>query len=185
MKIFRMLIMKTFRMLVAASFVLIVPSWKASAVTVDGVPRFQQFGKSAFRGGQPTAKGFHDLKGNGIRTVINLRVEDDERELVESLGMKYVHIPINMPLLTRPWKTISDADIAAFFQAVEDPENQPVFVHCHRGADRTGMLVGLYRIAHDNWDGGRAYREARQIGMRWWLRSFKGQLLSFRPAGSS
>src|SRR3954469_13058022 len=133
--------MKIFRMLVAASFVLTAPNGKVSAATVDGVPRFQQFGKSTFRGGQPTVKGFQELKSNGIRTVINLRVEDDERELVESLGMKYVHIPISMPLLTRPWKKISDADIAAFFEAVEDPGNQPVFVHCHRGADRTGLLV--------------------------------------------
>ena len=174
--------MKIFRMLLVASFVLTVPSWKVSAATLNGVPRFQQVGDGFFRGGQPSVKGFQELKAAGIKTVINLRVEDTERELVESLGMKYIHIPIAMPVLSRPWKKIANADIDAFFQAIEERENQPVFVHCHRGADRTGMLVGLYRIAYEKWDGSRAYREARQIGMRWWFRSFKDQLLNYRPA---
>src|SRR5262245_2326731 len=185
MKIFRMLLMKSFRMLLVATFVLIVPSWKVSAATINGVPRFQQVGDGFFRGGQPTAKGFQELKAAGIKTVINFRVEDDERELVESLGMKYIHIPIAMPVLTRPWKKIPNADIDAFFRAIGDRANEPVFVHCHRGADRTGVFVGLYRIAYENWDGPRAYREARQIGMRWYFRSFKDQLLKYRPAAKA
>src|SRR5262249_50152643 len=185
MKVFRVLLMKTFRMLLVASFVLIVPGWTVSADTMNGVPRFQQVGNGFFRGGQPTTKGFQELKAAGIKTVINFRVEDTERELVESLGMKYIHIPVDMPVLSRPWKKIDAADIDAFFRAIEDRANEPVFVHCQRGADRTGMFVGLYRIAYEKWDGARAYREARQIGMRWWYRSFKNQLLNYRPAAKA
>jgi protein tyrosine phosphatase (PTP) superfamily phosphohydrolase (DUF442 family) len=175
--------MKILRLTLTASLIAALQGWSAAPATVTGVPRFLQVNENLFRGGQPTAQGFEQLKGRGVRTVVNLRVEDSERELVEALGMKYIHIPIAMPIVMRPWKTIPEADIAAFFRAIDDPENQPAFVHCHRGADRTGMLIGMYRIARDHWDGARAYREAREIGLRWWFRSFKEQLLRFaRPS---
>jgi protein tyrosine/serine phosphatase len=126
-----------------------------------------------YRGGQPTPAGFRFLKWRGIKTVINLREEHDQRELVEKLGMKYVHIPLNA------WDPVSDDAIRTFFRAVNDPANQPVFVHCQRGTDRTGVMVGFYRIAFEGWDGPRAYKEARAIGMRWWYRGLKKQLLGF------
>ena len=31
------------------------------------------------------------------------------------------------------------------------PSRQKVFVHCKRGADRTGVFVAAYRIAFDHW----------------------------------
>jgi protein-tyrosine phosphatase len=40
-----------------------------------------------------------------------------------------------------------------------------VFVHCRRGADRTGTVVACYRIGHDRWDGGKAIAEAKADGM--------------------
>jgi len=161
--------------LVILAFVLGVP-WRVTAADLDGVPRFQQVGPNFYRGGQPTETGFQELKKIGIRTVINFRVDDSERKIIEALGMTYVHIPISMPSLTRPWKTISEAELAAFFAALEASADQPVFVHCHRGADRTGVMVALYRITHDHWNGASAYDEARRIGMRWWLRGFKKQI---------
>ena len=176
--------MKTIQTVLVAALVLFLPGWKVlgSGGGVNAVPRFQQVAEGLFRGGQPTGEGFQQLKDKGIRTIINLRVDDSERKVVESLGMKYIHIPVEMPLLTRPWKQIEAADIAAFLAAVDDPLNQPAFVHCRRGADRTGLMIGMYRISRHNWDGPRAYREARQIGMRWWFRAFKQQLLTFRAA---
>jgi len=146
------------------------------------LPRFHQVNAIVFRGGQPQGGGFRQLQKMGIRTVVNLRVEDDERATVEGLGMKYVHIPIAMPLLTRPFKQIPEADIEGFLRVLQNPENQPVFVHCRRGADRTGAMVGFYRIALDKWDPEEAYSEARKFGMRWWYRAFKSQLLEFETA---
>jgi protein tyrosine/serine phosphatase len=54
-----------------------------------------------------------------------------------------------------------------------------VFVHCHRGADRTGALVSFYRIVRHNWDSVRAYAEARQIGMRSWYTGLRRQIEEF------
>jgi protein tyrosine/serine phosphatase len=149
----------------------------ATSAVSHHVPRFREVHSGLYRGGQPTIDGFEDLKKMGIRTVVNLRVEDSEREKVEALGMKYVHIPIDMPLLKRPWREIPDKSVDDFLQTVNDPANQPVFVHCQRGADRTGTMIALYRVKVDNWEADKAYDEAREIGLRWMYRGFRNQIL--------
>jgi len=146
---------------------------EGSSVPAPAIPRFQGVTESLFRGGQPTDAGFRFLKQKGIRTVVKLREENHEKALVEELGMKYIHLP------TQARDPIPEATIQAFFQVISDPSNHPVFVHCERGTDRTGAMVGLFRIAFQGWDGTRAYQEARSMGMRWWYRDLKYQLYEF------
>lgn len=47
---------------------------------------------------------------------------------------------------------------------LEDASRGPVFVHCRRGADRTGVVIACYRIAHDHWTTEQAIREAHEQG---------------------
>src|SRR5260370_29578718 len=54
--------------------------------------------------------------------------------------------------------------VEAFFKIIDDPANQPVFMHCHGGHHRTGMMTAIYRIRHDNWDIGRACDEMDKYG---------------------
>lgn len=139
------------------------------------IPRFKRVDEGLFRGGQPDRKGFNALRQLGVRTVVNLRSEHDERAIVEGAGMKYVHIPIS-PSPFGVTTRFPDAAMRAVFEVIDDPDNGPVFVHCRRGADRTGVVVGFYRITRQQWDGEAAYREARKIGMQWWYRGFRAQL---------
>lgn len=152
------------------------------ASPAPAVPLFQAVTEFLYRGGQPTAAGFNFLKQKGIRTVINLREEDDEKALVEKLGIKYVHLP------SRARDPIPEEAIQTFFRVIKDPASHPIFIHCERGADRTGAMIGLFRIAFQGWDGERTYREARALGMRWWYRDLKKQLFDFAekrsPGGS-
>jgi tyrosine-protein phosphatase SIW14 len=148
-----------------------------SASTVE-LPRFAEVDKGVYRGGQPTEEGFKRLQQMGVRTIVNLRVDNAEKEIVESLGMKYVHIPIPNPFFGRLWKRIRESDLDAALGALTDAANHPVFIHCQRGADRTGVMIAFYRIAVQKWSADRAYKEAREIGMRWWYRSFRGQILN-------
>ena len=143
------------------------------------LPRFHEVAPGIYRGGQPTRVGFDLLKQRGVRTIINLRREKDEKELVEGLGLKYVYIPLD----TRD--EVSANAIKTFLTTVSDPASQPVFVHCHRGADRTGLMVGLYRIAQQGWSAQQAYDEARGVGMRWWYRGLKRQLYEFAEKTTS
>jgi protein tyrosine/serine phosphatase len=143
------------------------------------IPRFAILNTGLYRGGQPTEKGFQFLKQTGIKTVINLRAEDNsEAELVEKLGMNYIQIPVDE---ARPWSQVRPGAIAKYFELINNPANYPIFFHCLRGADRTGAFAAFYRMALQHWDAKRSYDEARSIGMRWYYLGLKAQILDFRP----
>lgn len=156
-----------------------------SPVPFAPVPRFQQIDSRLFRGAQPDAAAFKSLRDLGVTTVIDLRTERDatrsgERRLVESLGMRYVSLPVEDGNFFKRSRIIPETVIRGFFAAVDGAAG-PVFVHCRRGADRTGALVAFYRIARHGWTNRRAYEEARDAGMRSWYGGLKRQILAFRP----
>ena len=140
------------------------------------ISRFSLIDEGIYRGGQPNEKGFSFLKEQGVKTIINLRSEDDEGAMVKKLGMQYFHIPIR---LIFPWSKIPDIAIAKYFEVVNNPDNHPIFVHCHRGADRTGALAAFYRITNQGWEAKKAWSEARDIGLHWWYRGLKRQVYEF------
>ena len=142
------------------------------------IPRFSMLADGLYRGGQPDQKGFEFLKKQGFKTIINLRAESDEANIVKQLGMNYVQIPIDE---LRPWSKIPDSAITKYFALVNDPANYPIFFHCRRGADRTGAFAALYRIALQHWTPKKAYDEARDIGMRWYYSGLKQQIYDFHP----
>jgi protein tyrosine phosphatase (PTP) superfamily phosphohydrolase (DUF442 family) len=157
---------------------LAAPSLLSASFSHGEIPRFMMMADGLYRGGQPSERGFQLLKEKGIRTVINLRMENDESGVVEQLGMNYVHIPIED---IRPWTRIPPAAVAKYFELINNPANYPIFFHCRRGADRTGAMAALYRMAIERWDAPAAYSEARRIGMRSWYVGLKTQLYDFRP----
>lgn len=143
------------------------------------ITRFLQVDDGFYRGGQPDAAGLRALRDMGVKTIVTLRTGDSaeaERKIVTALGMTFVQIPISQ----RPFGVTLPAEaITKFFEIVDNPESGKVFLHCRRGADRTGTFVGLYRIARQGWDSGKAYDEARDIGMRWWYFPMKDRLKDF------
>jgi tyrosine-protein phosphatase SIW14 len=158
---------------------LLVPTALCTAAPANGdIPRFRMVADGLYRGGQPTEKGFELLKQRGIKTVVNLRMEYDEGDVVQKLGMNYIQIPIEE---VRPWSQIPEAAVAKYFEVVNNPANYPIFFHCQRGADRTGAIAALYRMAIQGWDAKKAYLEARDIGMRWWDAGLRSQLYAFHP----
>ena len=143
------------------------------------IPRFSAVDRGLYRGGQPTEQGFQSLKKKGIKTIINLRAEDDsEAAVVQNLGMNYVYIPVPRVL---PWSRIRPGVIAKFFELADNPANHPIFFHCQGGVDRTGALAAFYRIAVQRWDAERAYEEALNIGMRPFHAGLKWQIYNFHP----
>jgi protein tyrosine/serine phosphatase len=163
---------------------ILVPVQARAANATAPIERFVQVDDRLFRGAQPDLEGFKYLRDLGIRTIINLREAKDgerlnERVIVESLGMKYVNIPVKDGNFFTRSRRIPPEAISSFFQTIDASESGTVFVHCHRGADRTGALVSFYRIARHNWDSVRAYAEARQIGMRSWYKGLQRQIEEF------
>lgn len=146
-----------------------------AGVTAGDLPRFYEIAEGLYRGGQPKEAGFRALHRMGVRTIINFRESNEEKELAESLGMKSIHIPLIAA------RGVPDSAIRQFFEILRDRENYPIFFHCRRGADRTGAMAGFYRVGFQGWDGKKGSREARRIGMRWWYPNLKKQIEKFNP----
>lgn len=123
---------------------------------LPGIENFAQVTPGLYRGAQPTPQGLAELQRLGIRTVVNLRDEYDERSAVQSAGLNYVAIPAS------PW-TIGQSEVERFLKLMREPANLPVFVHCHRGADRTGCAVAAYRVVEQNWSADEAIAEMKQF----------------------
>jgi protein tyrosine/serine phosphatase len=151
------------------------------------IERFNKVDEGLYRGAQPTEAGFRRLREMGIDTIVNLRMEPDqirtdEKRIVEELGMKYVSIPVEDGNFFTRSRTIPDDAIRNFFKVVDSDEHGDVFVHCHRGADRTGALVAFYRIGRQGWEAEKAVKEARDIGMRSWYKGLQKQIREFTAA---
>src|SRR5438105_2812259 len=129
------------------------------------LPNFHQVNEHLYRGGQPGDGGVQKLSELGIKTIVNLRGEDDnargEQNQAEAKGLHYYSI--SMSGLNRP----SDEQVASVMAIIADSKNWPVFIHCKRGSDRTGTIIGVYRISHDDWTSDRAITEAKHYGMSW------------------
>jgi tyrosine-protein phosphatase SIW14 len=149
-----------------------------------GVTNFHQVNEHIYRGAQPTAAGFQSLAKLGVKTIIDLREADGrsalEKKLVEGAGMRYINIPL------RGMSAPSPADVAKVMALFNEDSAGPVFVHCRRGADRTGTVVACYRIAHDGWDNAKALQEAKTDGMRWVEVAMQRYVLNYHaPAAAS
>ena len=155
---------KHFALFVAASM-LVFPSSSVSAWATrshEDLPKFAQVSEILYRGGQPTKAGLEELKNRGIKTVVSLR-HNKNQTLTESneakeLGLNFKSLP--MDGLHKP----TPAQVKLFFKTVQDTENQPVFVHCEWGMDRTGVMVALYREEYDHWGAKKAYDEMVKMG---------------------
>jgi tyrosine-protein phosphatase SIW14 len=129
------------------------------------LPNFHQVSQQLYRGAQPRAGGLRKLASLGIKTIINLRGADEgtsaEQKEAEALGLRYFSIPL--PGLSRP----PNEKVEQVLTIIKATENQPVFVHCNHGQDRTGVISAVYRITHDNWTSEQAKAEAKRYGMSW------------------
>lgn len=158
-------------------FAFVLPAFAGS--TANGIKNFYQVDEHVYRGAQPTEEGFQYLAKIGVKTVIDLRATDErakaEEAEVTAAGMKYVNVP--MTGLTPP----TTADISRILGLLEDSGTGPVFVHCKRGADRTGAVIAAYRIDHDHWENSRALSEAMSRGMSFFQIPRQSYIRTFQP----
>ena len=136
-----------------------------SATRCAELPNFHQVNSQLYRGAQPKPDGLQKLRTMGVKTVVNLRGEDDhtraEGEEARTLGLGYYNVAL--PEFSKP----KDEEVQRVLDIINAPENQPVFVHCRRGEDRTGTIIACYRITHDGWNAADAKKEAKARGMSW------------------
>lgn len=119
--------------------------------------------KKLYRSAQPDEQALSSfINKYGLRSIIVLTEHYDrwEKEIVESMGLIFVHIPIKTE--TPP----SDVQVNTFLAFLADSNNLPALVHCIQGRDRTGCLCFLYRVEQMGWDPKTAWDEMRSFGFQ-------------------
>jgi len=151
-----------------------------------GVTNFHQVNDHIYRGAQPSDPGFGELAKLGIKTIIDLRESGQrsglEKKKVEAAGMRYLSFPLE------GYGAPPDDVITKLLALFEDAKAGPVFVHCRRGADRTGTVLAVYRMVHDHWENTKALAEAKAFGMSWteWaMQSYIARYKVGEPAASA
>jgi protein tyrosine/serine phosphatase len=129
----------------------------AQPMQVEGLPNLYQVSDGVYRGAQPTPAGMRALQELGVRTVINLREPDADTAGLRGTNLAYESIPMTA---FRP----NDDDVVRFLRVVSAADRGPVFVHCKRGADRTGLMCAVYRIAVQGWSKEQALDEMTRGG---------------------
>lgn len=135
------------------------------------IKNFGQMDERFYRGAQPKENDYKDLAMLGIRTIIDLREDPEpyEKPLVESLGMKYV----NIPMIGKKYPTPEATEL--FLRTINDPSSGKFFVHCAGGRHRTGAMGAVYRYEFYNWNFEQVYREMKDYDFytRWGHGAFK------------
>ena len=119
--------------------------------------------EGVFLASQPKPEDFEQAKNGGVRTVINLRhdqeiKEFDEQQVVTDLGLNYIALPWNGP---------DELTDSVFNQAREllNTAERPILLHCG-SANRVGAVWLPWRAL----DGGLSYdealAEAKTVGLK-------------------
>src|SRR5258706_2980171 len=152
----------------------------AAANQDPNLPNFMKVDDHVFRGAQPTEQGILALAKLGIKTIVDLREVDErwtaEENIVKAAGMNYVSVPM------RGMSSPTNEQIVKVLSLLTADSSGPVFVHCRRGADRTGTVIACYRIGHDQWDNQKALKEAKVMGMSMWERAMQHYVLDYKAA---
>ena len=97
----------------------------------------------------PTAGQMESAAEAGVQVVINLALKtsqgalENEDALVESLGMKYIQIPVE-------WSEPTRQNLEDFFNAMDAHKDDNILVHCQANY-RASSFVMLYRIHRLGW----------------------------------
>ena len=133
------------------------PKTWAQPVNLAGVPNLYRVSDALYRGDQPSPLGMENLKKFGLKTILNLRSFHSDRDEIGETGLAYEHIYM------KAWHP-EEEDAVRFLKMVNDPKRAPVLVHCQWGADRTGTMIAVYRIAVQGWSKAEAIREMTEGG---------------------
>ena len=124
----------------------------ARRISRPGLGNLAQVSDNLYRGAKPSGRGFEELKSMGVRTVIDLGHWFFEVDNLRDRQLRYVRIDFYT------WQP-RDNQVVRFLQVASNKDNGPVYVHCRRGADRTGFMVAIYRVVCQGWSREQAIAE--------------------------
>ena len=122
-----------------------------------------EFSPGLFRGPQPDVAALQELYCRGVKTILSLEFAETSEGQWQSylLGIRQ----IDMPFL--PFFPPEESQVKRYLILMNDPNLQPLYVHCRQGVDRTGFIVASYRIRCEAWSKNAAIDEMFEAGMHW------------------
>jgi uncharacterized protein (TIGR01244 family) len=137
---------------------------EAEMAIID-IPNAVRIGDGILGGGQPDEAALRRAADEGYRTIVNMRLNDEdgmldgEAEFVRSLGMEYVHLPISGA------EGYTEANAKRLAEVLAEPSALPAVVHCRSG-NRVGVLFAVKAFYVDGVDGPAALEFGTQSGAR-------------------
>ncbi|MCR4347508.1 MAG: protein tyrosine phosphatase family protein [Sulfuricaulis sp.] len=117
--------------------------------TLEKIYNYRRLSDMIATAGQPTEEELTTVTEAGFEVVVNLALHDaeyslpDERKTVESLGMRYIHLPV-------VWEHPTQDDLEDFFEIMDELAGKRVFVHCAANK-RVSVFMALYRLRRQGW----------------------------------
>ena len=127
----------------------------------EDIYNFLPLSETLFSGGMPKAEELTDAAQRGVEVVINLAPHEvsnalpNETELVNSLGMQYINIPVI-------WNTPTKDGLDRFMDAMDENKGKKTLVHCQANF-RATAFVALYRILRQGWNADDAMQGMHKI----------------------
>jgi protein tyrosine phosphatase (PTP) superfamily phosphohydrolase (DUF442 family) len=109
------------------------------------IRNFIQMTEAIGTSGQPTVEQFDEIAKAGYSSVVNLAMPDsddaiaDEGNIVTSLGMKYVHIPV-------PFDNPTKEHLREFMRVMRAMDGEKVWVHCVVNARVSAFMYHYLRM---------------------------------------
>lgn len=130
-------------------------------VSTSGMENTARAGDLLF-GGQPSREALRELKAQGYKTVLSTRGHDelawDEEALADSLGLRFVSIPMDKPVTL-----ITDDQLNRFADLMKTGE-RPMILHCSSG-NRVAGLWTVWLAEHEGMLPEEALRLGDKAGM--------------------
>lgn len=105
------------------------------------IPNIVLLQEDVVGGGTPTKEALEEIKRQGFKGVVDLRMRMEGvplmRRSVKKLGMNYYNIPVQ-------GLNINEKQVNLFSEILADPDNRPALVHCAVGG-RVHALWELYK----------------------------------------
>lgn len=154
------------KLVLAGSALAVLPSlvfardvkW-AKPIKLDGMPNLNLVAPNLYRSAQPTAEGFKAAQAQlNLQTSLSLRESSNDSDLLVGTAIDNQSVPMNAAHIT-------DAEIISALKIIRAAQEKgPVLVHCLHGADRTGVVIAMYRVLYQGWSKSEAIDELKYGG---------------------